>query len=293
LELLARSQQVWAFRLRDEGDPAISNAVPASLPIACPVLFPARQWEAESARERKNANTIPRLGASGLAYACLSEPDSFLTLRPTAVPAVPGQSLMIRTSGHGELKLELLTHGAPAQRSAIEVRSDGWTWRHLPLSMQEQQCWMTPRLSAIKPFINIDMALLCGTPWRMPVCGETLVFPASSFFHAGYTDPMDGSVTLRPDRDPEGAVLYGLNLPLERGEYQMELRFSSASTEGTTLGTLYATGEDVQSRPIEIKTGAVVRGTFTVESELPVRLNLHYNRAAVIRIQSWSLSRIR
>lgn len=292
LELLAHSQQVWAFRVRDEGDPAVSNAAPASLPIACPVLFPARQWEAESAREKKNANTIPRLGASGLAYVCLSEPDSSFTLRPTAIPAAPRQSVMIRTSGHGALKLDLLTNGAPAQRSAIEVRSDGWTWRHLPLSMPARQSWMTPRFSAITPFINFDMALLCGTPWRMPAKGETLILPASSFFHAGFTDPMDGSVTLRPERDPEGAVLYGLNLPLERGNYQIELRFSSPSADGTPLGSIDATGVDVQSTPIAVRAGAVVRGTFTVESELPVRLNLHYTRAALLRIQSWSLTRI-
>jgi hypothetical protein len=104
---------------------------------------------------------------------------------------------------------------------------------------------------------------------------------------------MDGSVTLSPGPDPEGAVLYGLNLPLERGEYQMELRFHTSAVDGTRVGSIEATGEDVQSRPVEIMAGLACRGTFTVESELPVRLNLHYNRAAAIRVQSWSLSRIR
>jgi hypothetical protein len=289
LELLAHSRQVWAFRIR-HGEPA---GVPTGEPIACPVLFPARRWEAESARQRKDANTIPLLGAGGMAYMCLAEVESSLTLRPTAVPAVPGQSLLLRVSGHGELRFELLTNGAPAQRSALEIRSERWTWRNLPIQSQDRHAWLTPRLSAISPYLNIDMAILCGRPWRMPAVGETLVFPAASFFHAGFTDPMDGSVTLSPGPDPEGAVLYGLNLPLERGEYQMELRFHTSAVDGTRVGSIEATGEDVQCRPVEIMAGLACRGTFTVESDLPVRLNLHYNRAAAIRVQSWSLSRIR
>jgi hypothetical protein len=293
LELLARSRQVWAFRIRNEDPPASSDSPSATQPIACPVLFPARQWEAESVRQRSNANTIPRLGASGMAYVCLPETDSSLSLRRTALPAFPGQSLLVRTSGNGELQIDWLTNGAPAQSSAMEIRSEGWTWRQIPISKPARQTWLTPRLSARKPFINLDLALLCGSQWRMPAIGETIVLPAASFFHAGYTDPMDGSVTFTPSRDPEGAILYGLNLPLERGEYQMDLRYSSSAPDGLLLGSIQATGEDVQSNPVEIKSGHPVRGTFSVESELPVRLNLYYNRAAGLRVQSWSLSRIK
>lgn len=290
LELLAHSRQVWAFRIGHAGSPAAAPTVP---PIACPVLFPARQWEAEAARQRKDANTIPLLGAGGMAYVCLPEVESSLTLRPTAIPATDGQTLLLRASGHGELRFELLTNGAPCQRSAVEVHSERWIWRNLPIQAPASHAWMTPRLSAISPYLNLDMALLCGSPWRLPAVGETLVFPAASFFHAGFTDPLDGSVTLTPARDPEGAVLYGLNLPLERGEYRMELRFATTAQDGTRFGTMEATGDDVHGNPAAVVAGIPARGSFTVESELPVRLNLHYNRAAVIRIHSWSLSRIK
>lgn len=292
LELLAQSGPVWAFAIRHgEGDG--SEPAPLNPTLACPVLFPARHWEAESSRQRNDANTIPLLGAGGMAYVCLSEPESSLTLRPTAIPSRPGQFLLVRASGHGALRLEWLAGGAPVQRAAMEIRSERWTWRPLPVQPPERHMWMAPRLSAIEPYLNLDLVLLCGSPWRMPAAGEERVLPAASFFHAGFSDPRDGSVTLRPDRVPEGVILYGLNLPLERGGYRMDMSFDSASPAGTVLGTIAAAGEGVTGSPVDVRSGDLARGVFTVESELPVRLNYHYNRAAAVRIQSWTLSRIK
>lgn len=289
MELLAHERQVWAFRILAPGEPA---AAPAA-PIPCPVLFPARQWQAETAVLGNGASAIPLHGAGGMAYACLPEAGASVTLRPTTIPAAPGQGLMLLVSGFGELRMDLLTNGLPARSTTQEIRSDGWAWRRIPFAPLDRSVSVAPRLTAIKPFINVDMAMLSGTPWRPLAAGESLVLPAAIFFHAGYTDPADGSVILSPDRDPDGVAFYGLNLPLERGDYEAELRFITAAPDGTTLGVLTATGKTVAGKPAAVRAGAAARLLFTVDGQLPVRLNLEYSREAMIRIQSWTLSRVK
>ncbi len=290
LEWLAQDRQVWAFRIRTgSGQSQVSSRL-----LPSPVLFPARQWQAESSRERTGAAAdIPMLGASGMAYVCLSDAGASLALRPTAVPAVPGQSLLVRIAGGGELRLDLLAREAPPRSAALEIRSESWNWRRIPFTPLDRHAWVTPRLTAIQPFLNVDMALLSGSPWRSPLTGQKVVLPAASFFHAGYSDLEDGCVTLSPDRDPEGAVFYGLNLPLEPGEYESELRFFTAAPDGTELGAISASGEGVSGTPAVFRAGGAARQRFTVESELPVRLNLEYHRQAVVRLASWTLHRIK
>lgn len=290
LEYLAQDRQVWAFRILAE----TNTPAAAGRKFPCPVLFPARQWQAESSRIRTGAAAnIPMLGSGGMAYVCLSGEGASLSLRPTAIPAAPGQSLLVRASGGGELRMDLMDLQSPVRSAAIEVRSDGWNWRRIPFTPPDRHTWLTPRLTAIRPYLNVDMALLSGSPWRMPEAGEKVVLPASGFFHAGYSDLEDGCVTLSPDRDPEGAVFYGLNLPLEQGEYESELRFFTGAPAGTALGVITATGEGVTGASAAVVAGSTAQQRFTVENPLPVRLNLEYNRQAVIRLKDWTLSRIK
>ena len=160
-----------------------------------------------------------------------------------------------------------------------------------PAAGIEQHTWVKPRLSLDSGAVAVDMVLLTAGEWKPPAVKGKIELPAAAFFHAGMSDH-EGRVALRPDRDPAGAVFYGLNLPLPPGRYRAEVQFSSEAPDGIVLGSLEAAGRSVAGTPAPVRAGNVARTEFKVGAELPVRLNLVYNRAADLRVGTVTLMRL-
>jgi hypothetical protein len=289
LTLLNHSRNVWAFKILPFAQPARAGQ-PA---VPCTPLFPARLWEAEAAPEQTGVKVLPDAAASGGRYVAMEALGSGIGLKPTAVTDIPDQAFLLRIKGCGILAFELVEGTASRQVGIVETVSHGWAWKAVPLNGVGSHAWLKPCLKREDGAVGVDLVMLTAGGWQPPLAGATVELPAPCFFHAGYTEPADGTVVLDPDRDPEGAVFYGLNLPLDPGEYRCEMRFGSTAPEGTLLGRLTAVAMDGQAGPADVRVGGAARLSFTNALTVPVRLNFDFTRNGDVRISQVRLSRLK
>ncbi len=280
LELLRQSGPVWCFLIREQ--PGEFGTTAAWGP---PLFAAARRWEFE--RQMRTGMTLEAAdGASASnALAGTVGGHALLTLRgPPA--AAPDLRLAFRASGDGEVTWR--TSGLATSETA-RVTTPGWLWFAMPVlptGTTEPQAW-TASISGGR--VALDLALL--TAGTAPATNTTgaFVFAAADLFHAGATDPRDGSVVLDPRRDPDGAIVYGPHLPVTPGLYDIRLVFETPAPAGQEVGQLAAGPLDGPFHVAAARAGEACWMRRVVLDNRPLRLEFRYHRTCAVRLRQFEL----
>ena len=121
-----------------------------------------------------------------------------------------------------------------------------------------------------------------------------VVWTAARFFHAGFLDFDDESVTLEAGTDPAAISLYGPKLPLPPGRYQVVIDVSSNAPEGTRLGVINLEEDDFTGRgvAVEVLAGRPAQGVVERRDGLPFQVVFIYDSTADVRIERITMTRL-
>jgi hypothetical protein len=286
LRLLDHAGRVWAFEILDAPESGYGNAP------AWNVFFPARRWEIESSL-LTNAAFAADAACGGAGYVTLNAPGAQVEMSPTATHAVPDLRWMVRLRGRGTIMPTTRTGGVMHRVSGMTVAEPAWQWLDIPVGPVERGCAVSLRLELDRGNIDLDTALLAAGTWHPPAAGESLTLPAPCFFHAGYTDTRMGEVVLLKDWEPDSIVFYGPKMPLERGQYRVELTFSTDAPKGTALGEFnMRVRETDESNWTPVLAGETADCSYEHKYNLPVFLAFRFVRNADMRIRTVSFTRL-
>lgn len=306
LRLLQQADRVWAFNIlpRTAGDRQDSGSVEA-LQIAGPgvwsgvrppadwtVWFPSRHWEVEHFTGEAGERIVDP-SVSGGAYSVFDSPGAGFGLRPTGTPPVAGLRLLTRVRGSGRLAVDVYDHeaGERLQGAIVTIDSQNdWQWLTTPLELDRFYI-IAPRYELVAGRLEIDSALLMAGEWPQPLPGESVSLPAPLFFRAGYTDPRSNAVVFRALDDPAGVVFYGPHLPLPAGTYELTVDFDASGP--ASVGSVYVQSGGYVSATQRLQPGMPTVLEVEIPANLPVRLNLDYNRAADLVVRRINLRRTR
>lgn len=286
LRLLKQSGPIWAFRLLSTPEPH----APVSL---VGTRFPARRWEAEAV-VHTNAVRASDPAAGGLAALQLRAPDGTMTARSDGVVPAPGLRYLLRVRGPGALQPSLTIDSAPpAALTPMAIASPEWTWMELPVPPLVAMADLQLTLLATAGQPQVDVGLLMAGPWDVaPLVGQTVMLPASWFFHAGYLDRERGSVFFAKD-SRSGAVWYGPKLPLLAGDYEVAFGFASDAPAGTPLGQFnIQQAEGMADHVVPIVAGVPVLVHLRKRDNQPLQLVYVYNGAANVTVQRVTITRV-
>lgn len=276
LALLKQAENIWAFELLDSPRPDAPDAPSHG------ALFPTRSWELER-MPRTAATEVDDDTACSGRYLQLTEAGAAIAMRPFRADTVPDPVLMLRLRGAGTLAFAADSNRPPDR--AIAVASPDWRWFPLPLDPARADP-VAPRLTLDQGTVDADYAVLTAGLWTPPAPGESVVFPASRFFHAGWSDPVAGTVHLRPEYDPSDYLFYGPRLPFPAGTIEIAMDLETPAPAGTKLGRLIVDSLGFAKGPYPVTAGEPVRLRFEQESDRPLTLLFQYRRHAPITIKS-------
>ncbi|MCE9615511.1 MAG: hypothetical protein K8T26_14665 [Lentisphaerae bacterium] len=264
LKALGRDGPVWAFRLL----PAPADAPEPVRPAPDFPICSARHWRLR--------------------------PGDPLRAGPTATVEAPHQRWLVQARGDGMLDGVTEVGGQPAGRGAVAVRSPHWSWFALPLPALEHQQKVAWDAQISSGTVEVQRVMLAAGDWTPPAAGDSRSWPASSFFHAGYSDPDRGTVTFDPARDPRAIVWYGPKLPLEAGVYDLDLHYASDAPPGKLLGRLNIRWRgDEEGNSVDVIAGQPVRLRFVQPGTDPFFAAFLYRREAALTLERLDLQRIR
>ena len=286
LELTASDKRVWTFRIL---------AAPKGRVVVDPewdFYFPSRLWEAERTTSQGTVK-LEDPSANNGQYVELRENHAEIRFSVRApVCNAPGLHYLIRA--RGGLMVDVYIDGEKQHGRTYVTDGQDWAWIKIPV--ETDSIFFTPELhvrSAEDP-LQIDMCLLTAGEWVSPSSGETLEIPAPCFFHAGFTDLASNSVVFQPDTEPDRKILYGPNLPLEAGTYDIIIHVKSdgADDENITFGELSAVSGNQRFGPVTVTAndGSALR--IALRESLPLRINFQYRRTAKIRIARVDIRRL-
>jgi hypothetical protein len=293
LDRIGRAGTVWSFRIRQAVGPGAGD------PVAEPSLFgAARRWECEKLARAGFAVAAAMDASGGSVIEGTAGAHALLFLRSPLAPA-PDLRLMLRARGQGAVGI--LDAAAHPGNAVLEVDAPEWTWLEQPVVPASQWVPAPPSHDlAVVPHawavtvtagrVSLDAALIAaGHPLRPDASGR-IALAAADLFHAGASNPDDGSVNLEPQRDPQGAIVYGPHLPVPPGRYAVTLESDSTAPEGTELGSL-AVGPAGGEMAI---TAARAGGPCVLRAvdldNRPLRLEFRYLRTAPLRIRRFVLA---
>jgi len=200
---------------------------------------------------------------------------------------------MIRARGQGRIVCDVLVNDELEQRADLDVDSPIWVWKELLLPRLNGYATVSLRLNWRHGATDLDAVILAAGEWQYLDEGGSLVLPAPSFFHAGYTDLRHGSVILEKDSDPNEAIFYGPNMPMTPGEYEMSLEYSTRAAHGTVLGHLSARSGQASFGPFAVISGREARADLLLKDNLPLRADFVFARNADIEISNMTFRRLR
>jgi hypothetical protein len=274
LELLRHAETVWSFKIL----PTPRNWVPTLRPGP---LFPTRLWEFERAPGAQVA-VRPDPDACHEAYAAISGPGS-VSPRGFKTTGVPDPALLLRLRGDGELWMAPTSNEPPVL--AAVVRTNAWTWFRFALD-PERTTEVYPVFTVPTGSVDADFALLHSGTWNPPAPGRPVTIPAEFFFHAGWSDPITGTVHFRPDYEPNDFIFYGPRLPMGPGRIRIDLDIATDAAPGTKLGRVTVENTGLPLEPLDVTAGEPFRCEVTLTSNRPVSLNFQYRRRAPVAIRS-------
>jgi len=281
LRFLRQDQSVWSFQILEH--PSVPP--PPRRPFR--PLFPARVWEAEYLPFSPEAKPETDPDASLGLFLRMPE-GAIVTGRFFRCDHAPAPHLALRLRGQGELELHPTPDAADVVTLAVD--SPEWTWRTISLPASSN---VTPRLTARRGEVGLDIMAFWGFAWQPPTGDEEVVFPADSFFRAGYSIAETGAVHLRERYEPDDVIFYGPRLPFHPGRYELRFAFDSPASPGTKLGYLQADagGTPLWTSPVEVIQGKPAALCFELNSNRPLTLYFRYSRRADMTIRSVTLRR--
>ena len=288
VELLRQDESVWAFRIleRDEGKGPETSVAES--------FFPTRRWELEQTAGTRIGAVLNGEGASGPGFARLDGDGQWVATRPTRTGPAPRLRWAVRVRGDGMLRATCQVEETDLVEKELVVDSETWTWLEVPFFDLDRFGRIALALNWVSGTIDLDMATLTAGRWSPLKPGQKRFIPAISLFHAGYGDGATGQVHFRKRYEPDLAILYGPQLPLEPGDYLVNLQ-CSGPLEATeeVVGQLRSPDAHVDGEPIDVVPGRPNAASFTVTSNLPVRFEFIYNRAADVVVDELVITRIR
>ncbi|MDP8237136.1 MAG: hypothetical protein P9M08_12195 [Candidatus Erginobacter occultus] len=287
LELLRRDGPVWAFRIREEPAPAV-GAVPGT-----DLYFPSRHWLFDPAAEESEGQTAVRddRTASRGRYLELS-PGAAVLISPTDAPPAPDLRWMIRLRGRGRLLAEVIIDDRVSPAEAIPVNSADWSWVSVPAPTDDFSR-LSLRLTLQSGSADLCSALLTAGGTVRPGEEDILVLPAYRFFHRGSSDPDQQDVHFRGGIDQPGWALWGPQLPLPAGRYEVSLHFDSPAPPGTVLGSFHFEQFFTEAGRvgIPVTAGAPAGIKFTIQENLPWKAACYFYGNADLTIRDLAIRR--
>ena len=274
---------VWAFKI-------LSGAQTSENRGKKPLLehyFPARRFEfknlvAESPMKSRSADFLV-LSSMGQGVGV---PSSMTALDlPLA--------WLVRARGTGTVMVANVIGIDTNPPVNVAVATSDWKWVPIAIPAGSGVTGVGTFVGWGSGAVDLDSVILSAGTWMSPEPGASLEWPASDFFHAGYTLPEARSVTLRAKYEPSSIVFYGPKLPLEIGAYSVEFVFDSPAPAGTLLGqyNIRWNGNETGNWT-PVLAGRRATSTFEQKDNRAFFLAFNFTRAADVTVRKVILKRI-
>jgi hypothetical protein len=201
---------------------------------------------------------------------------------------------LVRTKGSGTLLIAPVLGSVTNPPVSLVVEAPDWIWQTLAIPAGSGVAGVGAVVGWGAGAVALDAIILAAGDWVCPAPGESVEWPASAFFHAGYSDPGNQSVTLRAKVEPSSIVFYGPKLPLDAGLYAIELVFESPAAAGTDLGqfNIRWRGDETQHWTPVVAGGRAL-SQFKQNDNRPFFLAFQFARNADITISKVVLTRVK
>lgn len=285
---LARDGPVWAFRITHPDEPMNTKRID-KLPFVSAAIHP----ELEQTERDPQVRIVVDDQASMQAYLELSavgqwfayDMPGFMCLSDVAEWAV-------RVRGDGVVHLTDKENASSSFECEIAVHSSDWIWQRIPLQVFEQVQGRKIRFELREGHVDFDTATIIYGDWKAPDIGETLILPAFTFFHAGFTTDDFESIQFRADYEPDTVIFYGPKLPLPAGAYRLEMIFNSTAPDGTVLGQgIIRKQDNTETDGFDVVAGSPAVCSVAHNVDLPFCFGFRFNREADISIRSLHITR--
>jgi len=292
LEFMKRADSVWAFRILDSPSGCVQQDFDWGRFQERP-FFPARHWEMERSRH-ENALVFEDHTASGARYVTLQQDDAVARLSWTGVPPAPGLRWMVRGRGQGVLHADFFLGDELFKRMDLDVDHAQWAWLELPLQL-ETFSKLSLQLTHAEGSVDLDSALITAGQWPLLHPGESMVVPAASFFHAGYSEPSQEQVVFQKKFYAQRVVFYGPRMPMAPGTYEITIAFSADAEKGAELGALHMPGGNAAhgTRMVPLNQGQEARFQIDIDDNLPFNMDLFFSGEANVTLDNVRFLRIK
>ena len=288
LKFITKDDSAWAFRILADQSGGTADIIPAPT-----VLMPSIKHEAEDC-SAKHTTTIPDETASYGSYVRLEYPSSIVRPPKETTAYIPDQCWSLRLRGKGAAKVEQFVNNTSAGSETIEVNSEAWSWKEIPLPKSGNFDDIHITLALVSGQVDLDCVQLLGGKWTSPLPGQSISIPAFAFFHAGCYDPETKSVLFRKNREPEALIFYGPKLPIEKGFYRLEMSYVTKSPAGIELGSINIRHRhDDDDSWVKVISGQPAVVDFEQKENIPFYMTFLYSRNADMSVSEVRLTRIR
>lgn len=286
LEKLAQDKSVWSFKI-------LPTRVSKPFVAPWPIVGAACEWEWEWNKE----TTARRLPSSpdtlGDGAVILEKAGDKACAGETLVPLDAPTCGLIRLRGKGELQGHAIINKQPGTPQRITVDSANWQWQTISLPLAKGATPMAYQADYVSGAVTLDSFILAAASLPRLESGMTLILPAASFFHAGYTAPDLRGVVFSTDRDPDAVVLYGPKLPLEPGLYKVAVSFESDAPAGTVLGRFNVRWPGCEDWPwTEVIAGKPASLEFQQNDNMPFFVAFKFERRGDLTVHAIELTRL-
>jgi len=145
-------------------------------------------------------------------------------------------------------------------------------------------------ISAFSGPVTLNSALLTAGKLPGPDSDGSIHIPPALLFHAGHATPGNSSVEFLPETVPAGTALYGPNLPLPPGVYDILVTYSANESAGTFRVVALPDHTELAAAALDVSdalatcTGESIRfRTLTIGTH-PIRFELDYNGKANLKL---------
>ncbi len=261
LALIADDGQIFAFRILPKHP--IEHTPHCNWPYD--LYAAARQWSWIPPLEISNAQTAPLL----LRAPVFPAPHLRILLRLNEGSSQP---LLVPPNNHG---LSSLTHPIAGLPDWLQAECPSPTGA---------------LINAISGPAALTHALLTAGEWPAPAADGSIPIAPALLFHAGHSAPGDDSVSFLPETVPAGIVLYGPQLPLPPGLYDIDITYSANLPAGTLRLLTLPARTPLASAELQVDTqalhahGETLRFRAISIDASPLRFELDYTGQANLKL---------